>query len=641
MGQIIGGAAKPKRCNLNRLSQLGTPAAGEHILVSTDNSMNAAGQGNFDAYIVGNGTTAATALELKKIDGGVYDEVFGIEESSETYEEQTLISDHYFNLNNNTIGVNPASYTGAYCAKISVVTGDKFRIYGLGGASAAGALWGTSNASRARLRRSANSLNGRVTPVEVIIEEGEAYLYVNLNSYDATTDKVLKVITTEIHVEGLVERVEDLESVEVNVVDNLTSTSSTNALSANQGRILNEDINGVTTEHSEEMEILVGKGFNGNNGTVPSKVNLVSDESAAASYLYVAEGEKYRIFAASGGTSATRAYFIADSSRTIFEASPNSFNSRQDGFDLTMPSGAAILLVVYRNYNASTDHTQKITQVTTECVKTRIEALETEDANIQKLAFPLMGKKVLFFGDSQTQFKGIEGKGLIEYFAEMSLATCIRGAVGGARYTRRTSLTLTPSTESEARAALDVVEMVRAWTTNNYDYQDAAVAYLNDYGTIIANLKANPVSDVDIVMFASGGNDLSNSIAFGEPNSSSVSEINGAINQMITMLLTAKPSLKIYSYSMTVTYRNNVRDDENWSDNRVIPAYNKTIPQCIELLKERVEAWHFPYIDLYNTLGWNQLNFSQYFYDTDGTHPFKGFDVMGRRLYEQVVKDIQ
>ena len=66
MGQIVGGAAKPKRCNLNKLSQLETPAAGEYILVSSDNSMNAAGQGNFDCYIVGNGRDAATALPLIK-----------------------------------------------------------------------------------------------------------------------------------------------------------------------------------------------------------------------------------------------------------------------------------------------------------------------------------------------------------------------------------------------------------------------------------------------------------------------------------------------------------------------------------------------------------------------------------------------
>ena len=68
MGQIIGSAAKPKRCNKNQLSQVPTPAAGEHILVSSDNSMNAAGQGNFDYYIVGDGTKAATALKLNPIE---------------------------------------------------------------------------------------------------------------------------------------------------------------------------------------------------------------------------------------------------------------------------------------------------------------------------------------------------------------------------------------------------------------------------------------------------------------------------------------------------------------------------------------------------------------------------------------------
>lgn len=71
MGQIIGGAAKPKRCNLNKLSQLDTPAAGEYILVSSDNSMNAAGQGNFDCYIVGDGKKAATELPLKNIEEAI------------------------------------------------------------------------------------------------------------------------------------------------------------------------------------------------------------------------------------------------------------------------------------------------------------------------------------------------------------------------------------------------------------------------------------------------------------------------------------------------------------------------------------------------------------------------------------------
>lgn len=68
MGQIVSSAAKPKRCNKNQLNKLGVLAAGLHVLVSSDNSMNAAGQGNFNSYIIGDGSHAATALELKQID---------------------------------------------------------------------------------------------------------------------------------------------------------------------------------------------------------------------------------------------------------------------------------------------------------------------------------------------------------------------------------------------------------------------------------------------------------------------------------------------------------------------------------------------------------------------------------------------
>lgn len=67
MGQIVGTKAKPKRANLNALSQVGIPALGEYVLVSSDNSMSADGQGNFDCYIKGNGSDAATALLLQRI----------------------------------------------------------------------------------------------------------------------------------------------------------------------------------------------------------------------------------------------------------------------------------------------------------------------------------------------------------------------------------------------------------------------------------------------------------------------------------------------------------------------------------------------------------------------------------------------
>lgn len=65
MGQIVGLNAKCKRANLNALSLVPTPANGEIILVSSDNSMTADGQGNFDGFIVGDGVTPAAELEIQ------------------------------------------------------------------------------------------------------------------------------------------------------------------------------------------------------------------------------------------------------------------------------------------------------------------------------------------------------------------------------------------------------------------------------------------------------------------------------------------------------------------------------------------------------------------------------------------------
>lgn len=71
MGQIVSKAAKPKRCNV--LALKGSLANvvldnGEHMLVSTDNSMGANGQGNFTGYVVGDGVTKCGALPLHSID---------------------------------------------------------------------------------------------------------------------------------------------------------------------------------------------------------------------------------------------------------------------------------------------------------------------------------------------------------------------------------------------------------------------------------------------------------------------------------------------------------------------------------------------------------------------------------------------
>lgn len=132
MGQIVSSAAKPKRCNLNKLSQLGTPAAGEYILVSYDNSMTANGQGNFDAYVVGDGTTAATALPLIYIEDEepVEGSTKGIQ-SGWVHKFVKPVTDEFLDVSQRTEDVSEV-----YDGKIEhAYIGSNGRIYGAGSTS--------------------------------------------------------------------------------------------------------------------------------------------------------------------------------------------------------------------------------------------------------------------------------------------------------------------------------------------------------------------------------------------------------------------------------------------------------------------------------------------------------------------------
>lgn len=124
MGQIVSLAAKPKRCNANQLSQVPTPAAGEHILVSSDNSMNAAGQGNFDCYIVGDGQKAAYELELKRVENN---KILISEKSGASFAALGWKYQRYTNYSINGDGVivhqNSATYL-TFCTDSTFKKGD-------------------------------------------------------------------------------------------------------------------------------------------------------------------------------------------------------------------------------------------------------------------------------------------------------------------------------------------------------------------------------------------------------------------------------------------------------------------------------------------------------------------------------------
>lgn len=73
MAQIIGRAAKPKRANINGLTEdsllyNSILDEGEYLLLSSDNSMSITGEGRFDKYVVGDGSTMVKDLIVRDID---------------------------------------------------------------------------------------------------------------------------------------------------------------------------------------------------------------------------------------------------------------------------------------------------------------------------------------------------------------------------------------------------------------------------------------------------------------------------------------------------------------------------------------------------------------------------------------------
>ena len=262
----------------------------------------------------------------------------------------------------------------------------------------------------------------------------------------------------------------------------------------------------------------------------------------------------------------------------------------------------------------------------------RIESLEG--------ASSFRGKKIVCLGDSITQFK-YNGMSYCNYLQNLTGANVVNGGVGGTRYAVRTTPTTTPTTASEAWAGVDMYNLVKSWCDNDWDIVDASAEWLyehdggRDISPIINRLKNNPISSADIVTLFSGTNDWAGGTAKGAVNDGNSSSLLGAISLIIEMLLAAKPTLKIFVFTPVVRWLDYsgmaTSDPSKFSD--VKTESGRTLKELVGWIYEAVTTLHTPVCDLYNTLGWNQYNFNGYFLDTDGTHPYKGFDSLAKRMY--------
>ena len=251
----------------------------------------------------------------------------------------------------------------------------------------------------------------------------------------------------------------------------------------------------------------------------------------------------------------------------------------------------------------------------------------------------IVGKKILCLGDSITEFRDRDNS--LRYSDYLSIYEGVNTynlGVGGSTIRQRAVPTDTPTTDSEAYSALDVVNVVRSLCEKDFSKQIAANEYLkskDDNSQMIEVLKSVNLNDIDIVTIFAGTNDWATGNLFGEHGSTDINTTLGAINDIIKMLMLHYPHIKIYWFTPIVRwmyYSNGFGEDSNWSD--VFKKGGYTLGEFSKLITEEVVSNHIPCCDMYYSLGWNKYNFGYYFLKSDGTHPqtYNGFSCIAKKI---------
>ena len=189
-----------------------------------------------------------------------------------------------------------------------------------------------------------------------------------------------------------------------------------------------------------------------------------------------------------------------------------------------------------------------------------------------------------------------------------------------------------------AYSNLDIPHMVYGLISGDWRCQMLAAEYLvsqNITGMVekISALQALSIDDIDIVTIAGGTNNFA--ADWGANDSNNTAYLSGGINEIIQILLLAKPTLRVAFFTPIPRYFGNSItnwDDSMWGDNYVKNEHNGVMPALVEKISEVVKRNHIPVYDMYYSIGWNRWNFVQFFNDSDGTHPKKGLKWMGERI---------
>lgn len=258
--------------------------------------------------------------------------------------------------------------------------------------------------------------------------------------------------------------------------------------------------------------------------------------------------------------------------------------------------------------------------------------------------YPLSLKNIVVFGDSIVEGVNVQTgeKSLCNVIADVSGAYVVRGGIGGTQLGARADISRTLKTAKEAYANVDIPNLVYAWANDDWSTVDPAIDWLktnvkDDNTSIINDLKAISINNVDIVIIAGGTNDL-NASTFGDHNSDDQRTLRGGIKYIISSLLAVKPTLSIYFFTPLPRITATLQDPDTpvYSDN-YRAGQECSFLNLVDAVLEECKSNHIPCGDVYHNLGINEYNIKSYgggVAGDDYTHITKAYPRYARFIYQ-------
>lgn len=235
--------------------------------------------------------------------------------------------------------------------------------------------------------------------------------------------------------------------------------------------------------------------------------------------------------------------------------------------------------------------------------------------------FGLNNKKIVNFGDSL--FGNYRDNTSISYnIQQITGAEVINMGFGGCRMSNRSDANWN---------AFGMCALADAITTHDFTLQDNAInnpnwsdkpSYFND---TLTQLKSIDFSEIDYITISYGTNDYwAGALLDNEENKYDKNTFCGALRYSLETILNKYPNIRILIGCPI--WRAWLNDDKtqilSTSDERTF-AGGYTIPQMNEAEITTAKEYHIKCLDLYNTLGFNKFNYSNYFplTNSDLVHP--------------------